>query len=244
MRRARVPLVAIVALGAANVIAGGALAAGKPGYPDRVTWNGVSWQVKTSNAAVGPGPNIFSRANVSVDGSGFLHLKIAKDASGRWTTSEVIAPTSLGYGTYTFTVATRVDQLDPNVVLGLFTWSDRAPYAHREIDFEAARWGNAADPTNAQFVVQPYDVANHLVRFTNPGVVRTVQQFTWRAGQASFVSHRLDTGATVFSCTYTGADVPKPGDERVHINLWLFGGAAPTNAQPVEVVVESFAFAP
>jgi hypothetical protein len=229
---------------ASLAVASTSVAAGKPGYPNTVSWNGASWQVKTSTAAVGPGPNIFSKANVSVDASGFLHLKIARDASGRWTTSEVIAPTSLGYGTYTFTVATRLDQLDPNVVLGLFTWSDKAPYAHREIDFEAARWGNAADPTNAQFVVQPYDVANHLVRFTNPGVVRTVQQFTWRAGQVSFVSRRLDTGATVFSYTYTGADVPKPGDERVHLNLWLFGGAAPTNAQPVEVVVESFGFAP
>jgi len=30
----------------------------------------------------------------------------------------------------------------------------------------------------------------------------------------------------------------------VSLNLLLFGGAEPTNAQPVEVVVESFAFAP
>jgi hypothetical protein len=28
------------------------------------------------------------------------------------------------------------------------------------------------------------------------------------------------------------------------MNLWLFTGAAPTNGQAVEVVVESFAFAP
>ena len=221
-----------------------ALAAGKPGYPDKVTWNGVAWQVKTSNAAVGPGPNIFSKTNVSVDASGFLHLKIAKDASNRWTTSEVIAPTSLGYGTYTFTVATRLDQFDPNVVLGLFTWSDRALYAHREIDFEAARWGSGTDPTNSQFVVQPYDKPDHLVRFTATSAIRTVQQFTWRPGSVSFVSQRLDTGAIVYAYTYIGTDVPKSGDERVHLNLWLFGGAAPMNGLPVEVVVESFAFVP
>ena len=234
---------ALLAVAATHVLAGTSLAGGKPGYPDRVTWNGLSWQVKTSTAAVGPGPNIFSKANVSVDGSGFLHLRIAKDASNRWTTSEVIAPTSYGYGTYTFTVATPLDTFDPNVVLGLFTWSDKAPYAHREIDFEAARWGNASDPTNAQFVVQPYNLANHLVRFTNPGLVRTAQQFTWGAGQVSFVSTRLDTGAIVFQYVYTGVDVPKPGDERVHLNLWLFAGAAPTNGAPVEVVVEKFEFA-
>src|SRR5258706_1930305 len=154
---------AFLAVAAALALASTSVAAGKPGYPDRVTWHGLSWQVKTSNAAVGPGPNIFSRANVNVDTSGFLHLHIARDASNRWTTAEVIAPTSYGYGTYTFTVATPLDAFDPNVVLGLFTWSDKAPYAHREIDFEAARWGNAADPTNAQFVVQPYNLAGHLV---------------------------------------------------------------------------------
>ena len=241
--RRRILRIATVGAFASLIAATTVLAAGKPGYPDRVTWSGGSWQVKTSNAAVGPGPNIFSKANVSVDAGG-LHLRIAKDAQGRWTTSEVIAPASLGYGTYTFTVATRLDQLDSNVVLGLFTWSDKPQYAHRELDFEAARWGSATDPTNAQFVVQPYDAANHLSRFSLSSSVRTEQQFTWRAGEVTFLSRRLDTGATVATYVYRGADVPKPGDERVRLNLWLFGGNAPTNSQSVEIVVESFAFTP
>jgi len=54
----------------------------------------------------------------------------------------------------------------------------------------------------------------------------------------------LAINAIVASCTYRGTDVPKPGDERVRLNLWLFNGAAPTNGQAVEVVVESFAFTP
>jgi hypothetical protein len=240
-RQAAALAIAVVAF--TTIAAGSALAA-KPGYPDRVTWSGGSWQVKTSRAPVGPGPNIFSKANVSVDGAGFLHLRITKDAQGRWTTAEVIGPQSFGYGTYTFTVATRLDNLDPNVVLGLFTWSDKPQYAHREIDFEAARWGSTSDLTNGQFVVQPYDRPNHLHRFTLSDAVRTVQQFTWRAGEVSFTSRRLDTGATVATYVYRGADVPKPGDERVRLNLWLFGGAAPQDGQPVEIVVESFAFTP
>jgi len=235
---------AALALGTTLVAAGLALAAGKPGYPDRVTWSGGSWQVKTSTAAVGPGPNIFSKTNVNVDASGFLHLRIAKDGSGRWTTSEVIGPTSYGYGTYTWTVATALDSFDPNVVLGLFTWSDRPQYAHRELDVEIARWGSATDPTNAQFVVQPYDKAGHLTRFTATNAVRTQQQFTWRAGEVTFTSRRLDTNQVVASYVYRGSDVPKPGDERVRLNLWLFDGSAPTNGQPLEVVVESFVFTP
>lgn len=243
----RVPPIA-TALVAATILAvaasaGPALGAGKPGYPDRVTWSGGSWQVKTSTSAVGPGPNWFSNLNVSVDASGFLHLRIAKEGT-RWTTAEVIGPTSYGYGTYSFTVATRLDRFDPNVVLGLFTWSDKAPYAHRENDIEFAKWGNAADATNAQFVVQPYDKANHLHRFTAGDAVRTLQRFEWRAGRVTFTSTRLDTGAVVASYTYTGADVPKPGDERVRLNLWLFQGAAPVSGLPTEVVVESFAFVP
>ena len=242
----RVPQVApiVAALILANALAAPVIAAGKPGYPDRVSWSGGLWQVKTSSSAVGPGPNIFAKANVSVDASGFLHLKIQKDASNRWTSAEVIGPTSHGYGAYSFTVATRLDQFDPNVVLGLFTWSDRAQYAHREIDIEVAKWGNGADTANSQFVVQPYDKAGHMVRFTSTDAVRTLQRFEWRAGRVTFTSTRLDTGVVVASYTYTGADVPKPGDERVRLNLWLFQGAAPMNGLSTEVVVESFAFAP
>jgi len=237
-------LAVLAALVALVTTTGTAIAAGKPGYPDHVTWSGLAWQVKTSNAAVGPGPNVFSKANVSVDGSGFLHLRIARDGSGRWTTAEIIGPTSYGYGTYTFVTATPLDAFDPNIVLGLFTWSDRAPYAHREIDVEVARWGNAADPTNAQFVVQPYAVAGHLDRFAESAAVRTRQTFTWRPGQVTFASTNLGTGAPIASYAYSGADVPKPGDERVHLNLWLFGGAGPTNGLAAEVVVEAFAFTP
>lgn len=218
-------------------------AAGKPGYPDRITWNGVTWQVKTSNAAVGPGPNIFDKSNAWVDGLGQLHLRIAKNASGQWTSAEIIGPTSYGYGTYTFNLASGVDALDPNVVLGLFTWSDKAPYAHRELDIEFAKWGNAADPTNAQYVVQPYDKASHLRRFTQPADATSTHRFTWRKGQVSWESYGASVGL-IDSYTYTGADVPLTGDERVHLNFWLFGGAAPANGTATEVVLSSFAYVP
>ena len=156
------PIAVVLLLATAST----ALAAGKPGYPDKVTWSGESWAIKTSRSAVGPGPNVYSRSNVSVDTQGRLHLRIARDATGAWTTAEIIGPRTYGYGTYTFTIDPAVDALDPNVVLGLFTWSDRARFAHREIDIEFARWGSSTDPTNAQFVVQPHDVATHLHRYT------------------------------------------------------------------------------
>ena len=220
-----------------------ALAAGKPGYPDKITWSGATWAIKTSRSPVGPGPNLFDRANVSVDAGGRLHLGIARNASGAWTAAEIIGSTTLGYGTYTFTLESPVDDLDPNVVLGLFTWSDRARFAHREIDIEFARWGNAADTTNAQYVIQPYDVASHLARFRQPADLSSTHRFTWRPGRIDWQS-RDAAGSVVASYSYAGSDVPPSGDERVRLNLWLFNGAAPTDGQPVEVIVSSFTFTP
>lgn len=220
-----------------------AVAAGKPGYPDKVVWGNLTWAVKTSRSAVGPGPNLFEKSNVSVDSNGDLHLRIAKNASGKWSCAEIIAPVSYGYGTYEFVIASPVSGFDPNVVLGLFTWSDRPQYAHREIDIEFARWGNAADPTNAQFVVQPYDQLLHLERFTALTSTGSIHRFTWSAGRIDWGSYSGD-GAKVHEYTYTGPDVPKPGDERVRLNLWLFQGVAPMNNQPVEVIVSSFTYRP
>jgi hypothetical protein len=241
LHRSRLVPAAVLALGVLVVAASAALAAGKPGYPTKVQWGGASWQVKTSTSAVGPGPCVFAAANVDVDAADFLHLRIAQGA-GKWTCAEVIGPTSFGYGTYSFVIGTSLDAFDPNVVLGLFTWSDRARYAHREIDIEVAKWGNASDLTNAQFVVQPWDAPNHLVRFSEPGGVRTLQQFTWRKGEITWLATDLSSGGEIASYGYRGSDVPIPGDERVRLNLWLFNGSAP--AAPAEVVVESFAFDP
>ena len=50
--------------------------------------------------------------------------------------------------------------------------------------------------------------------------------------------------ALVATYVYRGTRVPKPGDERACPNLWRYGGAAPSDVQPVEIVVESFACAP
>lgn len=238
-RWATMPITLVVLLATASTT----LAAGKPGYPDKITWSGESWAIKTSRSPVGPGPNVFSKSNVAVDAQGGLHLRIARDGSGAWTTAEIIGPRTYGYGTYTFTIDSAVDDLDPNVVLGLFTWSDRARFAHREIDIEFARWGSATDPTNAQFVVQPHDVATHLRRFSQPPGMDTTHRFTWRPGRIDWES-RDAAGGIIAAYSYTGADVPPTGDERVRLNLWLFGGNAPSDGQPVEVVIRSFGFTP
>lgn len=198
--------------------------------------------MKTSAGKVGPGPNYFSNsaANVWVDSAG-LHMKITK-IKGRWYAAEVVLQRNLGYGTYQWSLGSNVGSLDASVVLGLFTWDDAPTDAHRENDIEMAKWGNAADPTNAQYVVQPWDAAGHLVRFTQPNVATSVHSFSWTSTSVAFQS---STGSTpIFAWSFTGSGIPRPGAENARINLWLYQGRAPQNGQEVEVVIGNFTFTP
>jgi hypothetical protein len=204
-----------------------------------VEFSGYTWQVKSSVGRVGPGPNYFSDSpdNVWVDSSGRLHLKLSC-SHRRWYGAEVVNTQSLGRGRYSFDVDSAVYALDPNVVVGLFTWSDDPDYNNREIDIEFSRWGDGAEPTTGQYVVQPYDHDGNLQRVTEPEVSSSTHAFDWRANAVTFVS----ATATPPVWTYAGPDVPQPGSEHVRINLWLFRGAPPTDGRTVEVVVRHFSF--
>lgn len=216
----------------------------------KVRFSGYDWYVKSSRSRVGPGPNYFSDNpdNVEVDAQGRLHLRITR-SEGRWYCAEVVSERSFGYGTYRFFVDTTVDQLDPLVVLGLFTWSDASPFSHREIDIEVSRWGRA-DNKNGQFVVQPYTRPQNIVRFEIPsGLARSTHSFTWDTDKVfcqSLATSSADGAATrsvIYEHTFTN-DVPQPGDENARINLWLLAGRPPSNAKNVEIIISKFEYAP
>jgi hypothetical protein len=212
-----------------------------PPGPTVIEWSGQTWHVKSHSRKIGPGPNFFSSANVTlVDDA--LHLSITKSGN-KWYAAEVISDKSFGYGTYTWTVR-LTEPLDPNVVLGLFTWNDDPAYNHREIDIEYAKWGNAADPNNAQYVVQPYANEGNEHRWRQPAFDgATVHSFTWEPNAVTFRSTTAG-GAVLEEWTYDGLDVPVPGGENARMNLWLFRGAAPQNGQTVTIVLESFTHTP
>ena len=207
--------------------------------PRIIEFAGYAWEVKTSASAVGPGPNYFSDSseNVWVDGRGRLHLKVTYSKC-RWYCAEVINTRSLGRGRYSFHLGSSVDNLDPSVVLGLFTWSDDPAYNNREIDIEFSRWANADDRTNGQYVVQPYDHVGNVQKFMQRTVASSTLFFDWRCAAIRFSS----SSAAPSTWTYRGHDVPEPGSEHVRMNLWLHLGAPPTNRRPAEVVVDSFKF--
>ncbi len=222
-------------------------------FPE-VRWlrfSGYDWWVKTSAGQVGPGPNYFSDStnNVWLDSLGQLHLRIT-NRTNQWQCAEIISARTFGYGSNRFELISRVDNLDPNVVLGLFTWSDDPAYTNREMDIECSRWGNAADINNAQYVVQPFNSNGHLVRFAAPlGETNSTHSFTWESNRVRFQSLRgsyspAPNPTNIIANWNYNSIVPRTGDENVRMNLWLFQGNAPTDNKEVEVVLKSFEFVP
>jgi len=227
---------------------------------EKISFSGYDWWVKRAYDLVGPGPNYFSDSeeNVWVDPNGHLHLKIAQ-RDGKWYCSEVIAEPNLGYGTYVFTAKGRVDLLDENIVLGLFTWEDCVPqYNYREIDIELSRtsiWRESpTDTNNAQFVIQPWDTSGNRYRFKidltgHPGET-TTHELTWQQNGISFQSYHGDFSSNplaediIASWHYTGGDTPPAGGENPRINFWLIEGYPPTDSQDVEIVIKNFRYLP
>jgi len=215
----------------------------------RLDFAGLRWIVKSAGIKVGPGPNYFSgdSSNVWVDEQGHLHLRMTNEA-GKWHCAEVYTEKSFGYGKYTFSMSTPVDQLDPSVVLGLFTWDDAPQQSHREIDFEFSRWGKA-DNTNSQFVVQPWSTLGNMKRFNiKPGTAKSTHLFDGFKSSVAFRSLDSTTPSSgepakaLQSWEYKGKNVPSPGNEKVRINLWLFEGRPPTDKKETEIIVSSFRF--
>jgi uncharacterized protein (TIGR02145 family) len=93
-------------------------------FIDTIHFAGLIWDIKSGYG--GPGPNYWSDSpqNVWLDDSGQLHLKIRQDEndSNKWYCSEIIAQQSYGYGEYRFYVSSNVNNLDSNIVVGLFTY--------------------------------------------------------------------------------------------------------------------------
>jgi len=213
---------------------------------------GFLWHVRSGHGD--PGANRWSSdgENVWVDDSGQLHLRI-RYVNGRWYCSEVYLPISLGYGRYVFHVGGAIDSLKPMVVVGLFLYqSDR-----NELDIEFSRWADPSRTNNAQYVVWPADLQGHLHAFSfSRSESDSVHVIEWTAEAIRFRSAvGNNTGSlagehVVQDWTYPGSsrEALVLGQERVHINLWLYGGWLAAwkygRSCDQEIVVTSFEFTP
>ena len=233
----------------------------RPGSPPTKTvrFSGYDWKVKRRDFPDGPGPNYFSDSqdSVWVDDGGNLHMAIRHDGAN-WLCSEAILEHgSFGYGTYIWQMSGDiVNTIDPMMVLGAFTWDPSARNeSFREIDFEISRWADPEMQTDSQYVIQPCNACpgcgDQCERFTI-GPVETGANLThylvWQPERVEMRTYRgLHADAPpieelVHAWTHTGEDVPKPGNEHVRLNFWLFNGDAPLHGSGEEVVIKAFAW--
>lgn len=219
-----------------------------PRAPRTLRFSGYDWTVKSNEGRVGPGPNYFSDSsdNVAVDAEGRLHLRVTQ-RDGRWLCAEIISTQSFGYGTYRFYLDGAVDDLDPQVILGMFTWNDDPAYNHREIDIEVSRWGRP-DNENGQFVIQPYQRSGNVTRFRIPdGVRSSTHSFAWGPNRVlcrSLKGHdpdASDPGLLIHHHAFAEG-VPRAGGENARINLWLLAGRPPADGKEAEIVISKFEF--
>ncbi|WP_117882268.1 glycoside hydrolase family 16 protein [Aureibaculum luteum] len=206
-----------------------------------ITFSGYEWVVRTTkDDKQGPGPNFFSDSeeNVWVDNDGKLHLKVVQ-RDGIWYCAGITLRQTQGHKKYVFYLSSRVDQLDENVVAGLFTYKND----EEEIDIEFSRWSDTENQ-NSQFAIQPSYVAGNKTRYDmNLDSNLTTHFFDWQADKIDFGSyegHTLEpeTNAIINTWTYTGEAIPPLNDERLKINLWLFRGNGPTDNKAAEMIID------
>jgi len=233
-------------------VAGGAVVAvatakgAEPTPEDSKTlqFSGYEWKVRSTASERGGRTNPYDPANAWTDASGFLHLRITQH-TGQWTCAEVRLTRSLGYGSYRFVVR-EAAHLEPTVVLSMFTWDNlEADQNHRELGIEIARWGDR-NSKNAQYVIQPYYVPANVARFIAPSGVLT-HSFRWEPGRAAFRTLRGSVdgnGSPVVAEHVFTSGVPSPGDESIHLNLYIFGVSGEPPQNDAEVVFEKFEYFP
>jgi len=99
-----------------------------------IDWNDVEWSV--------PGPTYWSGANIWVDNSNSLHMKITNDG-GILYSSQIYSKPTTRFGNYTFDIEGKIDEFDPTTVLGFYIIaSDTADTKSNEIDIEIPKWSN------------------------------------------------------------------------------------------------------
>ena len=214
-------------------------------------FSGMTWTVRP-NGVGGPGANTWCEDNAFVDANGDLHLRITLSKGNKWCSAEIVSVQRFGHGTFQFQLRSRVDLLDRNVVLGLFTYPtpDVGPDASNEIDIEFARWGDARNDM-LNYTAWPVQPSLGPIGRTYPLALQgdlSTHRFTWRPTYIRYQSthgHHDDNRFPIADWTFAPADPSRRIAQSampVHMNLWLF--TRPSNRKPVEVVIRQFRYSP
>jgi hypothetical protein len=222
-----------------------------------LTFSGYTWNVRTG-VAQAPGPNNWSRNNAWVDSNGKLHLKMTYNTTlAKWECAEVSTAKKLGFGKYEWTVDGKIDQLNQDVVLGLFNYLSASTGGTKqagEIDIEFSKWGIPNLAKAGSFTVWPPNntrITNWSTSFAITAANTTTStrhSFTWTSKSVAFQS--LDgLGNKIATANYApsrySTSIPQLAAPAI-INLWLFRGTSVTlpKDQSVEVIISKFTYSP
>lgn len=215
-----------------------------------INFSNLTWQVREGTG--GPGPNNWSANNVWVDANGWLHLKITC-VNNKWYCPEISTLNSFGFGRYTFYLNSRVDNLDPNVVLGLFQYPLSDPDGTHEIDIEFARWGQTStNATNGSYTVYPttlslppkslsFKFATTGGSYSTFGYTRKSNSIYYQSSYGHYPNYDYPIQNWMFAPSNYLSSISQKSMP-IFLNLWLFNGKPPINNQPVEIVIEKVWF--
>lgn len=211
------------------------------------------WLIETyMNEKSYPGPNFYSNDenHVWVDNKGFLNLTIQKNEFGQWACSSVKSLVPAKYGIHRFKVIGNLEDLDKNVVVGMFFYrvDPMFPDQRSEVDIELSSWGFPKDTpegtihpsSNVHYVLwEPWtNVTSPKVQSSEsfwmdmPRGTHTSHELSWHPKTLSFMSYYGHSStnpnkkvANYFELSNTKSDswvLPKE-DEKMHllINFWL-----------------------
>lgn len=242
---------------------------------DFLTFSGMQWEIKHSSQLLGPGPNYFSDHpnDVWIDDQDYLHLSVHQ-RNNTWVSTEVVSVDTFGYGTYVFTLEGNPTNIDPNIVVGLFTWDNNTfqEQANSEVDIEFAKWGVDTVQNTLQYGVQPIAFGDYNAeRVDKPTVSSTnwigvsTHAFTWTdtlITWQSWVGNQYKNGPPLAEWSfnldnparikYEGENqsdpviIPAPGNTtNARMNLWLLTGPeGPEYGFGHEIIIQKFQFIP
>jgi hypothetical protein len=205
-----------------------------------INFSNIDWDVKQGDH-LPPRCNNWKDDNVRVDEKGWLHLKIRKDDE-TWYSSEIVSKNFYGYGEYLFYVIGKIDDYDPMIILGMFSYRDDK----NEVDIEIANFGDLHSNKKSVFHTVQDDRKNGKFctkaklnlqgDATSHKIIRSPSQIEWQ----SYYGHYESPPSSLILKTI--APIHKPVEKaKIHINFFLYNacnGLADKSKKEAEIIIK------
>jgi hypothetical protein len=178
-------------------------------YPTdgKLTWKGIEWKVRSYDGEPGGENNKWLTNGAYIDDLGRLHLTITKEGDTFYS-SELCTPTKYRYGVFRWRIETPLNDLDPNVCLGGFTYLNDTT----EIDIEYSKWIH--DTRELWYSNQPHHFPGYQIEQAQP----IIGEIDWSPSRIIFSSWYAD--GTLIAQYQTTTDIPAE-DSYFLLQCWL-----------------------